>query len=141
MYPPHTACCTSIWYKIRHFYTFLGGDSFSATERAPSACPRRSPHSQVWAVCSERFGPASNTSPAEEILSPDARLRAARLHAALRGWRTHAQNTITRPSPRALRLPRDALGSLSMPHMRGTRTGGARGSYRDVPGVYVKNPS
>ena len=52
-----------------------------------------------------------------------------------------AQNITTRPSPRAPRLPRDALGSLSTPHMRGPRTGGARGSYRDVPGVYVKNPS
>ena len=49
-----------------------------------------------------------------------------------------AQNTTTRPSPRAPRLPRDALGSLSTPHMRGTCTGGARVSYRGVPGVYVK---
>ena len=52
-----------------------------------------------------------------------------------------AQNTTTRPSPRAPRLPRDALGSLSTPHMLGTRTGGPRGSYGGVPGVYVKNPS
>ena len=49
-----------------------------------------------------------------------------------------AQNTTTRPSPRAPRLPRDALGSLSTTHMRGTRAGWARGSYGGVPGVYVK---
>ena len=41
-----------------------------------------------------------------------------------------AQNTTTRPSPRAPRLPRDALGSLSTPHMRGTRSSGSRGSLR-----------
>ena len=32
-----------------------------------------------------------------------------------------AQNTTTRPPPRAPRLPRDALGSLSTPHMLGWR--------------------
>ena len=43
-----------------------------------------------------------------------------------------AQNTTTRPSPRVSRLPRDALGSLSTLHMRGTRTGGARGSHKII---------
>ena len=38
-----------------------------------------------------------------------------------------APNTTKRPPRCALRLSKDALGSLSMPHMRGTRVGGPRG--------------
>ena len=47
-------------------------------------------------------------------------------------------NTTTRPPRCAPRLPRGALGSLSMPRMLGARVGGHRDSYGGVIGMYMQ---
>ena len=81
-------------------------------------------HGRAWEVIHSRDTPSLPTGwrvPYDDVRGDSA--------ATING----AQNTTTRPSPRASRLPRDALGPLSTSHMRGTRTGGARGSYRGVP--------
>ena len=44
----------------------------------------------------------------------------------------NALNTPMRPSPSAPRLPREALGSLVTPHMRGARMGCRIASYGDA---------
>ena len=48
-----------------------------------------------------------------------------------------ASNTTKRPPRCAPRLPRDALGSPSTPHMRGTRVDGHRDACGGVVGMYT----
>ena len=131
--------------KKLHFCTCIRGNSISSAQQHARDCFMRLRHSHMSPVCRKRLTLRSPSPPEEEKLSPSPPRAPPSTPAepprSPRGAPEHAPNTPTRPSPCAPRLPRDALGSLSTPHMRGPRTGGARGSYRDVPGVYVKNPS
>ena len=131
-------------YKIRHLRHCFDGDSISSAQQHARDCFMRLRHSHMSPVCRKHLTLRSPSPPEEEKLSPSPPRAPPSTPAepprSPRGAPEHAPNTPTRPSPCAPRLPRDALGSLSTPHMRGSRTGGSRGSYGGVPGVYVKTP-